>query len=94
MIDRAAAGNEFKKGALRAMWALVGGDVTMEFRPDGTGEMTGATVLGTNNGVGTWKLVTAERDTLRVAVTTEQGTHEHLLRMLDAGEQFDIDDYL
>ncbi len=83
-LDRAAGGNELRKGALRAMWSLVGGDVTMEFRPDGTGEMTGNSALGGGNQQGTWKLVSAEGDTLRVELTTEQGTHEQVLRMLDA----------
>ena len=89
-IDRAAGGSELKKSALRAMWAIVGGDVTMEFRPDGTGEMKGSTALGAGNETGTWKLVSAESDALRVALTTYKGTHEQVLRMLDANT-FEVD---
>jgi hypothetical protein len=83
-IDRAAGGSELKKSALRAMWALIGGEVTMEFRPDGTGEIQGASALGAGNETGTWKLVSADRDTLRVEITSDRGTYERVLRMLDA----------
>ena len=41
-----------------------GGDVTMEFRPDGTGEMNGAAALGSGKETGTWKLLSAESNTL------------------------------
>ena len=89
-IDRAAGGNAFKKAALQTMWSLGGGDVTMEFRPDGTGEMNGAAALGSGKETGTWKLVSAESNTLRVELTTDKGTHEQVLRMLDANT-FEVD---
>jgi len=89
-IDRAAGGNAFKKAALQTMWSFGGGDVTMEFRPDGTGEMRGNSVFGAGNETGTWKLMSAESDTLRVELTTDKGTHEQVLRMLDANT-FEVD---
>lgn len=89
-IDRAAGGNAFKKAALQTMWSLGGGDVTMEFRPDGTGEMKGATAIGGGNETGTWKLLSADSSTLRVELTTDKGTHEQTLRMLDPNT-FEVD---
>jgi hypothetical protein len=89
-IDRAAGGNAFKKAALQTMWSFAGGDVTMEFRPDGTGEMKGNSALGSGNESGTWKLVSAESSSLRVELTTDKGTHEQVLRMLDPNT-FEVD---
>jgi hypothetical protein len=92
-IERAAGGNEFKKATLRAMWGLVGGDVTMEFRADGTGDMTGSGMLGSESKSGTWKLLSAESDKLKVEFTTDQGTHEQTLRMIGA-DTFEVDQKL
>jgi hypothetical protein len=88
-IDRAAGGNELAKSLLKATLAL---DVATEFRDDGTGETRGNSIalFGEGSESFTWKLLSAENDTLRVEIISDLGKREEALRMIDA-DTFEVD---
>ena len=85
-IDRAAGGNDFQAGLARAAWGLVGGDIIMEFRSDGTGTFTGRSLAGGSVEEGTWTLKSADQDKLVIDVTPQGGgqTREVEILMTDA----------
>ena len=67
-IDRIAGGNDIQAGLARAAWGMIGGEIVVEFRSDGTGTLTSRALAG---GVeeGTWTLKNAENDTLVIEFT-------------------------
>ena len=67
-IEKATGGNEVQAGLAKAAWGLFGGDVTVEFRRDGTATFRGNLNFGSGSEDGNWTLTSADGDTLKIQV--------------------------
>ena len=69
-IDRNAGGTDIQAGLARAAWGVLGGDVIVEFRSDGTGTFAGNSIVGGGTEEGSWTVVRAESDLIIVQFTS------------------------
>ena len=96
-IDRNTGGNEFQAGLARAAWSLVGGDVTVEFRSDGTGAFSGRIVNASSGSLsgggteeGTWSLTSAEGDSFVVKLESDSGQTGEVTILLTDPDTFEV----
>lgn len=92
-LKRSVGDNQLQAAAARLAWGFYGGNITIDFRSDGTASFNLDSLVGGGSNDGKWSVTSAEGDTLKVQVTPDDSEKPSTftIHLIDA-DTFELED--